>query len=107
MARVFITGSADGLGFLAGRALVEAGHRVVLHARNPSRADETSQRLPAAEAVVVGDLASLAQTRALAEDVNRLGAFDAVIHNAGIGYQEPRSQTEDGLPHVFAVNVLS
>src|SRR4029453_11436180 len=30
-----------------------------------------------------------------------------VIHNAGVGYQEPRTQTEDGLPHVFAVNVLS
>jgi NAD(P)-dependent dehydrogenase (short-subunit alcohol dehydrogenase family) len=107
MARVFITGSADGLGFLAGRALLEAGHLVVLHARNPTRAEDTRRRLPGAEAVVVGDLASLAETRGVAEEVNRLGPFDAVIHNAGVGYQEPRRQTEDGLPHVFAVNVLS
>ncbi len=107
MARVFITGSADGLGLLAGRSLAETGHEVVLHARNPPRADDTRRRLPTAKAVVVGDLASLAQTRDLAEQVDRLGPFDAVIHNAGVGYQEPRIQTEDGLPHVFAINVLS
>jgi NAD(P)-dependent dehydrogenase (short-subunit alcohol dehydrogenase family) len=107
MARVFITGSADGLGFMAGRLLLETGHRVVLHARNPARADDTRRRLPTSEAVVVGDLSSIAQTRRLADEVNRLGRFDAVIHNAAVGYQEPRIQTEDGLPHVFAVNVLS
>ena len=34
--------------------------------------------------------------------------FDAVIHNAGIGYREPkRVETEDGLPEVFAINVLA
>ena len=61
-----------------------------------------------AEAVVVGDLSSIAQTRKVAEQVNALGAFDAVIHNAGIGYREPqRIATEDGLPHVFAVNTLA
>ena len=107
MARVFVTGSADGLGLLAARSLVESGHEVVLHARNPTRAEDTRQRLPAARGVVVGDLASLAQTRRVAEQANRLGPYDAVIHNAGVGYQEPRIQTEDGLPRVFEVNVLS
>jgi NAD(P)-dependent dehydrogenase (short-subunit alcohol dehydrogenase family) len=44
----------------------------------------------------------------VAEQVNRLGGFDAVIHNAAVGYQEPRRiATEDGLPHVFAVNTLA
>jgi NAD(P)-dependent dehydrogenase (short-subunit alcohol dehydrogenase family) len=107
MARVFVTGSADGLGLMAAGSLLESGHEVVLHARNPARAEETRKRLPGAKAVAVGDLASLAQTRGLAEQANRLGPFDAVIHNAGVGYQEPRIQTEDGLPRVFAVNVLS
>ena len=37
MARVFITGSADGLGQLAAKALIAQGHRVVLHARNKTR----------------------------------------------------------------------
>jgi NAD(P)-dependent dehydrogenase (short-subunit alcohol dehydrogenase family) len=107
MARVFVTGSADGLGLLAARSLLESGHEVVLHARNPSRAEDTRRRLPAPTAVVVGDLASLEQTRGVAEQANRLGPFDAVIHNAAVGYQGPRVETEEGLPHVFQVNVLS
>jgi NAD(P)-dependent dehydrogenase (short-subunit alcohol dehydrogenase family) len=44
----------------------------------------------------------------VAEQVNRLGRFDAVIHNAGIGYREPdRIETVDGVPEVFATNVLA
>lgn len=33
---------------------------------------------------VVGDLARIDQVRAIAEQVNQLGAIDAVIHNAGV-----------------------
>jgi NAD(P)-dependent dehydrogenase (short-subunit alcohol dehydrogenase family) len=107
VARVFITGSTDGLGFGAARLLLEAGHRVVLHARNPARADDVRRRLAGSEAVVVGDLARIAEMRGVAEQVNRLGRFDAVIHNAAVGYQQPRTETEDGLPQLFAVNALA
>jgi short-subunit dehydrogenase len=34
VARVFITGSSDGLGLMAARLLIEQGHEVVLHGRN-------------------------------------------------------------------------
>ena len=108
MARVFITGSSDGLGRMAAQLLLEQGHGVVLHARNQQRGQEALSLVPGAETVVIGDLTSIAQTRNLAEQVNALGSFDAVIHNAGIGYQESlRIATEDGLPHVFAVNTLA
>ena len=108
MARVFITGSSDGLGRMAAQLLVEQGHRVVLHARSERRGEEALAAVPGAEAVVIGDLSSIAQTRSVAEQVNRLGSFDGVIHNAAVGYQEPRRiATEDGLPHVFAVNTLA
>jgi len=81
---------------------------VVLHARNQHRGEEAMAAVPGAETVVIGDLASIAQTRGVAEEVNRLRAFDAVIHNAAVGYQEPRRiVTEDGLPQVFAVNTLA
>jgi NAD(P)-dependent dehydrogenase (short-subunit alcohol dehydrogenase family) len=108
MARVFITGSSDGLGQMAAQLLIEQGHSVVLHARSEQRGNEALTAVPGAESVVIGDLTSIAQTRRVAEQVNRLGSFDAVIHNAGVGYREPRRiATEDGLPHVFAVNTLA
>ncbi len=57
---------------------------------------------------MVGDISVIRGARGVAEQVNALGRFDAVIHNAGIGYRERRRiETEDGLPHVFAVNVLA
>jgi NAD(P)-dependent dehydrogenase (short-subunit alcohol dehydrogenase family) len=108
MARVFITGSSDGLGLMAAQLLIEQGHGVVLHARNEARAKHAMAAVPGVETAVIGDLSSIAQTRGVAEQVNKLGAFDAVIHNAAVGYQEPkRIATEDGLPQVFAVNTLA
>jgi NAD(P)-dependent dehydrogenase (short-subunit alcohol dehydrogenase family) len=108
MSRVFITGSSDGLGKMAGQLLIQQGHSVVLHARNVQRGEQALAGVPGADSVVTGDLSSIAQTLKVAEQVNALGAFDAVIHNAGIGYREPRRiATEDGLPHLFAVNTLA
>ena len=107
MARVFITGSSDGLGLMVGQFLADQGHRVVLHARNDARAADAKTALPKAEAVVVGDLASIAATKDLAAQVNALGSFDAIIHNAAVGYREGHRVTRDGLPHVFAINTLA
>jgi len=108
MARIFITGSADGLGLMAARLLVANGHQVVLHARNRSRSKEALSSVPGAETAVFGDLASIAETKHVAEQVNELGLFDAVIHNAGVGYRESRRiETIDGLPQVFSVNSLA
>jgi NAD(P)-dependent dehydrogenase (short-subunit alcohol dehydrogenase family) len=108
MARVFITGSADGLGLMAARQLLLQGHEVILHARNEARARDAAAALPQAQQVLVADLSSIAQSRARAAQVNRLGRLDAVIHNAAVGYREARRiTTEDGLPHVFAINTLA
>jgi NAD(P)-dependent dehydrogenase (short-subunit alcohol dehydrogenase family) len=108
MSRILITGSADGLGQMAAQLLVKAGHSVVLHARNEQRAREALAAVPEAETALSGDLSSIKETIALAQKVNNLGLFDAVIHNAAVGYTEPRRiETVDGLSHVFAVNSLA
>src|ERR1700722_19846094 len=108
MARVLVTGSSDGLGLMAARLLVEDGHDVTLHARHDARAADARGELPAVRDVVVGDLSSIAGMRQVAEQANVLGRYHAVIHNAGIGYREPkRIVTVDGLSHVFAVNVVA
>src|SRR5271168_1549854 len=92
---------------MAGELLVQQGHQVVLHARNAARAEDARLALPRAEAVVEGDLDTIAGAKAVAQSVNELGRFDAVIHNAAVGYRESHHLTKDGLPHVFAINTLS
>jgi NAD(P)-dependent dehydrogenase (short-subunit alcohol dehydrogenase family) len=108
MARIFVTGSADGLGLMTGRMLAERGHRVVLHARDERRADDIRAAVPDVEDVVVGDVSTVAVMRDVAAQADAGGRFDAVVHNVAIGYREPqRVETEDGLSRVWAVNVLA
>jgi NAD(P)-dependent dehydrogenase (short-subunit alcohol dehydrogenase family) len=99
MARVFITGSADGLGQLAASAFIAQRHQVVLHARNEKRGQDALRKVPGAEDVVIADLTSIAETKHLASKVNDLGKFDAVIHNAGVY----RTSGEE----IFCVNTLA
>src|SRR6516162_6731273 len=63
--------------------------------------------LPRTEEVVTGDLETIAGAKDVAAQVNGLGRFDAVIHNAAVGYREPHHLTADGLPHVFSINTLA
>ena len=108
MARIFITGSSQGLGLMAGQLLLSQGHEVVLHGRTPERTQAALSGAPGAAGAVTGDLSCIRDMRAVAGQAERHGPFDAVIHNVGVGYQEPRRiTTEDGLPHVFAINVLA
>lgn len=107
MSRIFISGSSTGLGLMAAELLAGQGHQVVLHARNERRGQDARRALPRAEGVVVGDLDTIAGAKDVAAQVNALGRFDAVIHNAAVGYREGHRTTSDGLPHVFAINTLS
>jgi NAD(P)-dependent dehydrogenase (short-subunit alcohol dehydrogenase family) len=92
---------------MAAQLLVRQGHRVTLHARNEARAEDARRELPEA-AVIVGDLSTLQGMRAVVEQANGLGRFDAVIHNAGVGFRDSRrAETADGLSRTFAVNVLA
>lgn len=99
MARIFITGSADGLGQMVAKLLVNQGHEVVLHARNANRATYALEKVPDATSVITGDLSDLEATKRIAQEVNTMGSFDTIIHNAGI-YQ---ASTEE----ILKVNVLA
>ena len=95
--RVLVTGSADGLGRLAAATLLDAGHDVVVHVRNPERRGAVLDLLYRGARVVVGDLADAGQTRSVAEQADEFGRMDAVIHNAGVGSG----------PGVLPVNVVA
>ncbi len=109
MARIFITGSTDGLGLAAARTLIDEGHEVVLHARSQERAAALSELAARAECpgVATGDLSSAAETRAVADQVNALGRMDAVIHNAGVYLEPARGRTPEGHARTLAINVLA
>ncbi len=97
LARIFVTGSAGGLGRAAAETLLGDGHGVVVHARSAERLAAVGDLIDRGASAVVGDLADLDQTRAVAEQVNRLGRVDAVIHNAGVNRG----------PHILPVNVVA
>ena len=97
MARVFITGSADGLGRETARTLLAAGHEVVIHARNRHRREAVRDLIDAGARAVVGDLAHLDEVRQVADAVHRLGRMDAIIHNAGVYHG----------PEVMPVNIVA
>ncbi|WP_430791492.1 SDR family NAD(P)-dependent oxidoreductase [Actinoplanes sp. G11-F43] len=107
MARILLTGSSAGIGRAAAVLLVGQGHEVVVHARDEHRAAEST--VPGAAGVVTGDLASLAQTRALAAQAAAIGPFDTVVLNAGLARMTAteRILTEDGIESTFQVNTLS
>lgn len=107
MARVFITGSTDGLGLAAARTLMGEGHEVVLHARSRERASAIESMVKQGAVVAIGDLASASETRGVAQQVNALGRMDAVIHNAGIYTTDGRSPTAEGHARILAVNTLA
>lgn len=99
MAKIFITGSADGLGQLAAKELIKQGHEVVLHARNQQRAEQAMKITPGAKEVLIADLSDIEEVKKLAGKANAWGAFDVVIHNAGV-YQTDARQ-------LLTVNVLA
>ncbi|MFD6445382.1 SDR family NAD(P)-dependent oxidoreductase [Promicromonospora sp. NPDC060204] len=83
MSQILVTGSADGLGRLAADALLDQGHDVVVHARNPGRAEALAPLVDRGARLVVGDLGERDDVRELAATLAETPP-DAVIHNAGV-----------------------
>ena len=107
MSRVFITGSTDGLGYAAARALINDGHEVVCHARSQDRAIDIADLARQSLGIVIGDLSSAVEPRKVAEQVNVMGNIDAVIQNAGIYRVPSRSATPEGHARTLAVNTIA
>ena len=97
MARIFISGSANGLGRATAESLLDNGHHLVVHARNLERLAAVQGLMERGAAGVVGDLSDMEQVRDLADQVNRSGPVDVAIHNAGVFSG----------PHIFTVNVVA
>ena len=109
---VVITGGTSGIEEVATIALAQTGARIVLVARNKSRADATLARLrrsrpDAAHSVYFADLTRLSEMKRVAAEIaNREPPIDVLINNAGALFGT-RRLTEDGLEYTFALNHMS
>jgi NAD(P)-dependent dehydrogenase (short-subunit alcohol dehydrogenase family) len=109
---VVITGGTSGIGEVAAQALAQMGARIVLVARNKSRAEATLARLGRsgsgiAHSVYFADLTRLAEMKRVAAEIaNREPPIDVLINNAGALFGT-RRLTEDGLEYTFALNHMS
>jgi NAD(P)-dependent dehydrogenase (short-subunit alcohol dehydrogenase family) len=109
---VVITGATSGIGRIAAEALAAQGARIVLVARDPSRAQRTSERLRAvapqlAHRAHIADLSSLVETKQVGEKIAaQEPRIDVLINNAG-NIQARRVLTADGLERTFALNHMA
>lgn len=83
MARILVTGSAQGVGRNAATALLDAGHEVLVHVRDKERRSAVADLLKRGARCVVADLGRPDDVHDLAYQVVCLGGADAIIHNAG------------------------
>jgi NAD(P)-dependent dehydrogenase (short-subunit alcohol dehydrogenase family) len=82
--RILVTGSTDGIGRATAEALLDDGHRVVVHARTTARLAAVQDLVDRGAEAVVGDLGRLDEVHDLVGQARALGPFDAVVHNAGV-----------------------
>jgi len=106
---ILLTGSTDGIGLEVAKRLVDEGHHVLLHGRNPQKLEVVKRELSGRGRVeaFVADLSSLADVEALAEAVKAATPhLDVLINNAGV-YKVPNPTTEQGLDLRFVVNAFA
>jgi len=101
---IVVTGGSDGIGAAAARALVGAGHRVILVGRNPEKTKRIADELGCP--YHLADYARLSDVARLAGELSQYDSIDVLANNAG-GAQKERSLTEDGFERTFQINLLA
>src|SRR5437868_7168798 len=101
---ILITGATDGLGRGIAHALAKRGATLLVHGRSAARAEAVALDLRSMGATVrvyLADFASLAEVRALAQQVlANEPRLDVLVNNAGIGSTVPtaeRAESRDGI----------
>ncbi|MER7836545.1 SDR family NAD(P)-dependent oxidoreductase [Streptomyces sp. NPDC096040] len=110
--RVFlVTGGNAGIGYFVAEQLAATGALVVLGSRNAAKADAAMasirSRVPGAQVRHLQlDLADLPSLKTAVDRLD-LDHLDAVVHNAGVAFDDPpRRETEDGHELMFGINHL-
>ena len=103
---ILITGATDGIGRLAAKKLVDLGHTVIIHGRNPQRIQATLADLKCSEAVA-GDLSNLVQVESMADTIkSKYDKIDVLINNAGV-LKADHTVNQNGWDIRFVVNTIA
>jgi NAD(P)-dependent dehydrogenase (short-subunit alcohol dehydrogenase family) len=109
---ILITGATDGIGLETARILVEQGHHVLLHGRNPAKLADVEIELMGLAGggcveSYVADLSKLAEVEALSKVITeKHGHLDVLINNAGV-FKTSEPITAAGIDVRFVVNTIA
>ncbi|KAA1419853.1 SDR family oxidoreductase [Mumia zhuanghuii] len=104
--RIFITGSARGIGRAIAALAIDRGARVVISDLDADAAEETCAELGAAGTASCDVSDESAVQAAVDEAVRILGGLDVLVNNAGIEVSSPLvSQSTESFDKIFAINV--
>jgi NAD(P)-dependent dehydrogenase (short-subunit alcohol dehydrogenase family) len=105
--RVLITGGASGIGAATAARFLEEGSQVVVLDCDEKGCAEIQRQLPKLAGTVAADVSNLPEVQsAFAEAVQRMGAVDVLINNAGISIRHNFLDiTPEEWDRVLAVNL--
>lgn len=103
---IVITGASDGIGAAAAHTLHKnrPGDRLIIVGRNPDKTRSVASAIGAE--YFTADFASLAEVRALADELNQLEHIHALANNAGGIFDGPVT-TADGFELTWQINVVA
>ena len=110
---ILITGSTDGIGKIAAKALAKQGHTIIIHGRNKDKAEKVCEEIKSETGnnqidYLVADLLLLADVKRMAIAFKRkYSSLDVLINNAGAFFNKTREITAEGLEKTMALNLLA
>ncbi|MEM7180700.1 MAG: SDR family NAD(P)-dependent oxidoreductase [Spirochaetota bacterium] len=109
---ILITGATDGIGFEAAKMLLQQGHTVLLHGRNPEKIETVCKSLAqhndkGSLQSYQADLANLQDVLTLSQEIQQNHEqIDVVINNAGV-FKTNHPTAANGLDVRFVVNTIA
>ena len=108
-----VTGATSGIGYVTALELAQKGMQVVLHARNPERAEQVRADIERRTGnvhldVLLADFGSLDEVRAAADTfLENHGRLDILVNNAGLIMGKQRLESEEGYEQTITINHLA
>lgn len=109
---ILITGATDGIGLMAAKGFIAAGHRVLMHGRNEGKLRSIVTELEATAGggvagTLIADLSDRSAVEAMADAViANHQHLDVLINNAGV-LKTNHPTTTEGMDRRFVVNALA